>query len=92
MVRIYGASSGGASLVRVRVRHFAELPREGDLGRMVEVLVAEEDDLVREQRLPDFRDYLGSEGPGDVDAGDLRPDVPGEPANAYDAGLLLELN
>ena len=78
--------------MRVRVRYLAELPREGDLGHVVEVLVAEEDDLVREQRLPDLRDDLRGERPGDVDAGDLRPDVPGEPADAYGAGLFLELH
>ena len=44
---------------------------------MVQILPAEEDHLVREQRLPDLRHDLRIKGLGDIDAGDQGADVPG---------------
>ena len=57
---------------------FAELPRHRDMLRMIEVLVAEKDDLPLQEGVAYLLHLLRGQRLGEVDAADLRTDVKSE--------------
>ena len=79
-------------VVRVRVGKLAELPAERDLRGVVQMLPAEEDDLVPVQRVADRGHLLRCEGARDVDVRDVRADVPGHRPHADRQYLLRFLS
>ena len=70
----------------VGLRHGAELAGEGGLLLGRQGLVAEEDDVVGVERVPDGGHHLGRQRERDVHAGDLRPDGGGEGVDADGGG------
>jgi hypothetical protein len=78
--------------VRVRVGQVAELPPERNLRGVIQVLPAEEDDLVPVQRVADRGHLLRPEGLADVDARDVRADVSRHRPHADRRGLHGVLN
>ena len=59
---------------------------EGDLPRVIEALVTQENRLVVEQGPADRGDVLIAQRATCVEAGDLRPDVAGEPGHGDESG------
>jgi hypothetical protein len=79
---------GRRLVVRVRVGERPELPSEGDLRRVVEMLVPEEDDLVPVQGVLQLPDRFRRQRASDVDAGDVRADMPGHRLDYDHRGFL----
>jgi hypothetical protein len=77
--RSNGTTAGFARGVAERQR--AEAGSECHLPVVVQVLIAQEDHLVVEQRLTHLRDRIVAGRVARVDTGDLRADVPGQAAD-----------
>src|SRR4029079_5514162 len=66
-----GIATGNRMILKI-----AEAPCEGDMLRLADLLVAQEQNLVIEQRLPDFAEQVVvGDRFGETDAGELRTDV-----------------
>src|SRR5207249_601428 len=87
---IDGVDLGGRRIIkkkmRVRVRELSEASPERDLRLVVDVLVAEEEHPVLQERLTDVGDRRVVERRGEVDAVDLGADPAGDRANLERGG------